>query len=273
MRTVAPLLLSAWACLAAGCAQNPYLAQGQMQAVQQQQLAMMQQTQKLQERANALDRDNQELQTLLAQEKQMGQVKEEQLAALQDQMASVADQLSQSKNNLNETQKMAQTLAASARKRASAGIKANNSLDQGLPALTIPGAEVRRDGDVLRIELPSKQLFQEGTAQLRPEAGKLIDLAAGEIERQFPSRAIGVEGHTDTTWVRAGGWAGNHQLSVAQALAVYDYLSMHTRLRREQLSIAGHGPNHPVVSNATPSGRERNRRIELVIYPDEVGRR
>jgi outer membrane protein OmpA-like peptidoglycan-associated protein len=37
--------------------------------------------------------------------------------------------------------------------------------------------------------------------------------------------------------------------------------------------VAGHGGNHPVVSNATAAGRERNRRIELVIYPEQVGGR
>ena len=36
--------------------------------------------------------------------------------------------------------------------------------------------------------------------------------------------------------------------------------------------VVGHGSNHPVVSNATPAGKERNRRVELVVYPEQVGR-
>ncbi len=38
----------------------------------------------------------------------------------------------------------------------------------------------------------------------------------------------------------------------------------------KQLFVIGHGANHPVVSNATKSGQARNRRIELVVYPERM---
>ena len=40
----------------------------------------------------------------------------------------------------------------------------------------------------------------------------------------------------------------------------------------DQLFVVGHGPNHPVVSNASDAGQARNRRIELVIYPETMPR-
>ena len=39
-----------------------------------------------------------------------------------------------------------------------------------------------------------------------------------------------------------------------------------------QLFVVGHGGSHPVVSNATDAGRARNRRIEVVIYPETMRR-
>jgi len=65
----------------------------------------------------------------------------------------------------------------------------------------------------------------------------------------------------------------NHQLSVGEAMAVYDYLTLRSRLKANQMFVVGHGPNHPVVSNGTEAGKERNRRVELVIYPDPIAPR
>jgi outer membrane protein OmpA-like peptidoglycan-associated protein len=45
-----------------------------------------------------------------------------------------------------------------------------------------------------------------------------------------------------------------------------------SQINPAQLFLAGHGPNHPVVSNATPAGKDRNRRVELVIYPERATR-
>ena len=54
---------------------------------------------------------------------------------------------------------------------------------------------------------------------------------------------------------------------------MYDYLSLRSRLRPNQMFVVGHGPNHPVVSNGTAAGKERNRRVELVIYPERTATR
>ena len=91
-----------------------------------------------------------------------------------------------------------------------------------------------------------------------------------EIVRVYPDQLIGVEGHTDVDTVRSAGFADNQQLSAARALAVYQLLTTQGRLPQSQLFTVGHAGNHPVVSNATPSGKERNNRVELVIYPERA---
>ena len=54
-------------------------------------------------------------------------------------------------------------------------------------------------------------------------------------------------------------------------MAVYEELTSRMRMRPDQLFVVGHGSNHPVVSNATAEGKQRNRRVELVIYPERRG--
>ena len=73
---------------------------------------------------------------------------------------------------------------------------------------------------------------------------------------------------TDNDPVVGGQGRNSHELSVARAMTVYDVLINRTRLQANQLFVVGRGPINPIVSNATPEGKQRNRRVELVIYPD-----
>ena len=86
----------------------------------------------------------------------------------------------------------------------------------------------------------------------------------------YPEQIIGIEGHTDNDPPPAP-WASAHQFTMGRAMAVFDYLSTRTQLKPNQLFLVGHGANHPVVSNATLAGKARNRRVELVVYPDRIG--
>ncbi len=147
-------------------------------------------------------------------------------------------------------------------------ITANSSLKRSISSLNLPGLETRADGDVIRVELPADRLFG-GSTVLLPAGASLVDATAAEISRAFPGQIIGVEGHTDNQPARIAG--GSQQLAIARAMAVYHELETRGRYQPGQLFVVGHGPNHPVVSNATPSGQQRNNRVELVIYPEKAG--
>jgi flagellar motor protein MotB len=256
-----------------GCAQNPYMLQRQVQVEQEQRLAATQQAQELEKQIEVLDRDNQELQAMLAQSRQQSQVLQEQLTAMRDQLSGAASQVARLQEEHQATEKRADALAASTRRRAGATITANNSLGQTLPTFTQPGVQARRDGDVVRIELPADSLFEPNTAQLRTGAGRTIEEVADEVARSYPGHFLGIEGHADADPAQPAAISSNHSLSVARAMAVFEHLSTRTRLSATQAFVAGHGANHPVVSNATPAGRQRNRRIELVVYPERVAGR
>ena len=258
------------ALIVGGCQQNPATtAQAPPTPLQQQQLAMLQRQQELQSRTSTLDLDNQDLQTKLAQSQQQLRLVQDHLSATTSQLNSTTQQLAQAREAQQSTEQQAQALAASVRKRSATTISANNSLERNLPSLNIPGIEVRQDGDVVRVELPTDRLFNTGTAQLRQDGIPLLETVSSELERAYPNQIIGVEGHTDSDPPPQGMWVTNHQLSIARAGAVFDYLSTRGKMRSQQLFIVGHGSNHPVVSNATAQGKARNRRVELVVYPEQ----
>jgi flagellar motor protein MotB len=264
-------LLGVWlwiATLAAGCADNAMVLKGRLNQSEQQQTAMARQYQQLQDRANALDRDNQEMGSLLAQARQQSKVSEDQLAAIREQLRTVSAQLAQTQTDKESVDKRVQTITASMQRQGGVSITPNNSFLQTLPAINIAGVFVRRDGDVIRIELSGNALFESGSARLRPGAVNLIADVSTELVRTYPDQMIGVEGHTDADPVTGTQWHNNQELSIARAMSVYDVLVSRTRLQANQLFVVGHGANHPIVSNATVEGKQRNRRIELVVYPD-----
>jgi flagellar motor protein MotB len=263
-----PWLWTSMAMIVAGCADNSMVLKGRLGQAEQQQTAMSRQYQQLQDRANALDRDNQEMSTLVAQSRQQAKVSEDQLAALRDQLRGVTAQLAQARGEKVNTEKRVQALTASMQRQGGVSISPNNSFLQTLPAVNMAGVFVRRDGDVIRIELPGNTLFESGSARLRPGAANLISDAATELLRTYPDQIIGVEGHTDIDLIAGNQWRNNHELSVARAMTVYDVLVNRTRLQGNQLFVVGHGANHPIVSNATLEGKQRNRRVELVVYPE-----
>ncbi len=234
----------------------------------QQQLAMAQQTQQLQQRAANLDRDNQELEALLAQSRQHTQLLEDQLRATQGQLQDTANRLATVQFDNDQLRSRTTALAASVQTRNAAEIRANNSLLRSLSIANMPGVNVRQDGDVVRIELPADQLFGPGTAQMKYEADALVRSVASDLQQNYPRQLIGIEGHSDTNPPTSPQYPTDQHLSVAQAMAVYDSLVRSGGLPAGQLFVVGHGGKHPIVSNATDAGRARNRRIEIVVYPE-----
>jgi flagellar motor protein MotB len=254
-----------------GCADNPMVLKGKVTQYEQQQLALQRQNSELQNRANSLDKDNQEYSQLLAQSRQQSKVFEDQLTALRDQLRTTTTQLAQARSEKETTDKKVQAMTTSLQRQGGMPITPNNSLLQSMPATNIPDVNVRRDGDVIRVELPCHRLFESGTTRLRSGGPELIVSAATELLRTYPDQIIGIEGHTDNDPVNTGQWRSNHELSIARAMAVYDVIITRTRLQGDQLFVVGHGSNHPVVSNATPDGKQRNRRVEFVVYPERRG--
>ena len=104
-------------------------------------------------------------------------------------------------------------------------------------------------------------LFDISEATLAPGAERNIGKIAAFM-REFPERQAVIEGHTDSM----GDDDYNLDLSRSRAFAVRQALIEHG-ISASRISTQGFGESLPVASNATPSGRQENRRVEI-IFPD-----
>jgi outer membrane protein OmpA-like peptidoglycan-associated protein len=111
----------------------------------------------------------------------------------------------------------------------------------------------------------SDVLFDSGQYTLKPTAREKLARVAG-IVLAHPGLRLEAEGHTDST----GSDDFNQQLSEKRASAVRDFL-IEQGLAPTSLGAHGFGKTMPVGSNDTAAGRQRNRRVELIVAGDVIG--
>ena len=111
----------------------------------------------------------------------------------------------------------------------------------------------------------SNVLFSTGKAELRPQVREKIAKVAG-ILMAYPGLTVKVEGHTDNT----GQLAFNQELSERRASQVRDFL-LSQGLSPQSITAAGLADTQPLASNDTPSGRQQNRRVELIVAGEPIG--
>ncbi len=124
----------------------------------------------------------------------------------------------------------------------------------------IPGTTVERVGrDTLLVHFQSDVLFAVDSASLNGSSrGALEQVAA--VLNEYPKTAVVVQGHTDST----GSEAHNQQLSERRAEAVRGYL-VGRGVAPGRLTAVGYGESFPIASNASPEGRQRNRRVDILL--------
>ncbi|HUQ92118.1 MAG TPA: OmpA family protein [Bryobacteraceae bacterium] len=111
----------------------------------------------------------------------------------------------------------------------------------------------------------SDVLFDTAKHSLRPAAREKLAKVAG-IVSGHPGLRLDVEGHTDSV----GADDYNQKLSEQRGAGVRDYLMLQG-MAVSSVTSKGLGESQPVASNDTPSGRQQNRRVELVISGEVIG--
>lgn len=122
----------------------------------------------------------------------------------------------------------------------------------------------------LVITFVAEVLFDSGKAQLRQSSFVKLDKIADVLNTTVKDLSVGIEGHTDDVPIQRSGWKSNWELSSARALGVLHYLTQTNNISPGRLSATGYGEFRPVADNATPEGRQKNRRVEIVILPSRT---
>ena len=145
-------------------------------------------------------------------------------------------------------------------KRAEQATQERDALAQQLESSLNSILETKRSARGLVVNL-GDVLFDLGQATLRPEARERLSRLSGVLLAYPGPYTLEFEGHTDST----GSDELNNRLSDARASAVRDYV-VGAGVRGDRvIGTRGFGKSNPVASNDTADGRQRNRRVEIVI--------
>jgi outer membrane protein OmpA-like peptidoglycan-associated protein len=170
----------------------------------------------------------------------------------------------------------------------SANLAAANSNQQAMNARSqtdsanLAAAGSRQQADVLQQRIDSLQaratdrglVVTLGSVLFSTGGSTLNDGGSGNLNRlvvflnQYPERTASIEGYTDST----GNAESNQALSRRRADAVMSFL-IGQGIRSDRLTASGRGESSPVASNDSASGRQQNRRVEVIINNPTVAQR
>jgi len=146
--------------------------------------------------------------------------------------------------------------AAAEREKQELRAKLLEQFNRVLPTIDSDRGLVVNMGDVL---------FDTGKADLRQQAQLALARLSG-IVLNYPSLRLSIEGYTDST----GTPEFNQTLSEKRAGSVHDFL-VTQGLNADTLTAKGFGINNPVADNKTAEGRQKNRRVEIVVSGEVIG--
>jgi chemotaxis protein MotB len=138
--------------------------------------------------------------------------------------------------------------------------------------LNTQGIEIRPQERGLVISLQDNILFAPGQAELSPQARQTMDRLVEKLNRSLAisHRPIRVEGHTDDTPISTPQFPSNWELSTARATNIVRYLVGMHHFAPDQLSAAGYGEFRPVENNSSIEGKQKNRRVDIVVLNTEL---
>lgn len=147
---------------------------------------------------------------------------------------------------------------------------ANNLLEAMGPLVKEGKVRLTQSRRGVSIEINANVLFEAGRAELQPESLAVLRAVAQTLKNE-PFK-LEVTGHTDDVPIRSPLFASNWELSAVRATSVVRLLA-ENGIASGRLYAIGREASQPIASNATPEGRARNRRVELMILsglPDLV---
>jgi outer membrane protein OmpA-like peptidoglycan-associated protein len=143
--------------------------------------------------------------------------------------------------------------------------------DLGGKATNVAGAaqnlEVKETATEIRIELAADVLFDFDKATIKPEAASALHNVAVIIRDRGNGRAVRIDGHTDGK----GSVSYNQGLSERRAESVKQWLAQKEGVAQARMTTRGFGATTPVAPNTrpdgsdSPEGRQKNRRVEIVL--------
>jgi len=175
-----------------------------------------------------------------------------------EELSALNDSLSQSKEKLEKAR-------AELEKKSTEYESLAKSLKDEIKSGKIELSELK--GRMV-VKMKDKILFSSGSVKINPEGQAALEKVA-EALKGVDGKLVRVEGHTDDVPTDSKGpFPSNWELSTTRALAVVKLLQ-DKGVPPDRLSAVGYGEHHPIASNKSPQGKSQNRRIEIVLAPED----
>lgn len=126
-----------------------------------------------------------------------------------------------------------------------------------------PNISITKEERGVVISLKDNILFSPGEARLSATAKKTLDQLAVSLKPL--TQPIRVEGHSDNTPIKTAVYPSNWELSTARATEIVKYLVNQHKMSASMLSAAGYGEFKPIADNSTIEGKQKNRRVDIVV--------
>ena len=121
-------------------------------------------------------------------------------------------------------------------------------------------AKVERIKEGIKITIQSDLLFKPNAAEIKEEQIENL-LLLGRSLLTYEHTKILITGHTDSM----GAGTYNQELSEERAISVSRFLQLHG-IAADRITTRGYGESKPISDNLSDEGRERNRRVDMIIY-------
>ncbi len=195
--------------------------------------------------------------------------KEKSLAAEQDRLNKLNAELASNTKRLNELESMIAAKDAAMK-------KLKDTLSKALNAFEGKGLTVEQKNGKVYVSMENKLLFQTGSWAVGSEGRRAV-VEVGKVLAQNPDITVLIEGHTDNDKILGnigGGIENNWDLSTKRATAIVNILAENAGIKKQNLTAAGRGEFAPILSNDSPEGKAKNRRIEIILTPklDEISK-
>jgi chemotaxis protein MotB len=150
--------------------------------------------------------------------------------------------------------------------------KLKETLSKALNGFEGKGLTVEQKNGKVYVSMENKLLFNSGSWAVGTEGRRAV-VELGKVLGDNPDLSVLIEGHTDDDpYAGSGPIANNWDLSTKRATAIVAILSENNKINKQKLTAAGRSEFSPLASNATPEGKAKNRRIEIILTPrlDEI---
>ena len=197
------------------------------------------------------------------------------LEAKEKALAAEQEKFNKTKGDLAENSKKLSELEAIMAAKEASKKKLKETLSKALNGFEGKGLTIEQKNGKVYVSMENKLLFGTGSYAVGVEGKKAV-VEVGKVLASNPEISVLIEGHTDNDKFLAsvGSIENNWDLSTKRATAIVNILSENKNVKKENLTAAGRGEFAPLMSNDTPEGKAKNRRIEIILTPklDEISK-